>query len=45
MMPQHFRSCPVLNKYRKEADEADGKDGDDGNNEDNSASHIKLLDF
>lgn len=45
MTPQHFRSCPVLNKNRVEANEADGKVGDDGNNGDNRASHIKLLDF
>lgn len=35
----------MLNKYREGPDEADDEDGDDSSNDDNSALHMKLLDF
>lgn len=35
----------MLNKFREGADEADDEDGHDSSNDDNSALHMKLLDF
>lgn len=48
MIPKHFKSCPMLNKYRKndEADDTNGEDEDgDDDDDDDCALHVKLLDF